>query len=80
MSIINKNIKIFVIFIMCFSFGLTQTKTDARMLGMGGAYSTVANGYRTVGFNPANLDKSTDASVWPALTKTPPSLYLIGNM
>ena len=32
------------------------------------------------GFNPANLDKSTDASVWPALTKTPPSLYLIGNM
>ena len=65
MSIINKNIKIFVIFIMCFSFGLTQTKTDARMLGMGGAYSTVANGYRTVGFNPANLafNKSYEVNV-----------------
>ena len=65
MSIINKNIKIFVIFIMCFSFGLTQTKTDARMLGMGGAYSTVANGYRTVGFNPANLafNKSYEINV-----------------
>ena len=65
MSIINKNIKIFVIFIMCFSFGLTQTKTDARMLGMGGAYSTVSNGYRTVGFNPANLafNKSYEVNV-----------------
>ena len=50
---------------MCFSFGLTQTKTDARMLGMGGAYSTVANGYRTVGFNPANLafNKSYEVNV-----------------
>ena len=65
MSIINKNIKIFVIFIMCFSFALTQTKTDARMLGMGGAYSTVANGYRTVGFNPANLafNRSYDVNI-----------------
>ena len=55
MLIINNNIKIFVFFIICFSCVLTQTKKDARMLGMGGAYSTVATGYRTVGFNPANL-------------------------
>ena len=27
----------------------------------------------------ANLDISTEASVWPALTKTPPSLAIIGN-
>ncbi len=36
---------------VCFS----QTKSDARMLGMGGAYSTVARGYNSVGINPANL-------------------------
>lgn len=65
MLIINNNIKIFVIFIICFSCVLTQTKKDARMLGMGGAYSTVATGYRTVGFNPANLafNRSYDVNV-----------------
>ena len=36
---------------VCFS----QTKSDPRMLGMGGAYSTVARGYNSVGINPANL-------------------------
>ena len=34
---------------------VSQTKSDARMLGMGGAYSTVARGYNSVGINPANL-------------------------
>ena len=32
-----------------------QTKTNPRMLGMGGAYSTVATGYSAIGINPANL-------------------------
>ena len=65
MLIINKIIRIFIVFIFCMSFCLTQTKTDARMLGMGGAYSTVANGYRTVGFNPANLafNRSYDVNI-----------------
>ena len=32
------------------------------------------------GFFLANLEMSTDASVCPALTKTPPSLEIIGNI
>lgn len=31
------------------------------------------------GGSPASLTKSTEASVCPALCKTPPSLYLSGN-
>ena len=31
------------------------------------------------GGNPANITKSTEASVWPALLKTPPLRYLSGN-
>lgn len=31
------------------------------------------------GRKPANIIRSTEASVWPALLKTPPSLYLRGN-
>ena len=31
------------------------------------------------GYNPESFARSTDASVWPARTKTPPSLALKGN-
>jgi len=32
------------------------------------------------GFFFANFEISIEASVWPALTKTPPSFEIIGNM
>ena len=34
----------------------TQVNQDARMLGLNGAYTTLASGFRAVGINPANLD------------------------
>ena len=33
-----------------------QYSQDARMLGLGGAYTTLSNGYRAVGINPANIN------------------------
>ena len=33
----------------------SQANQDARMLGLNGAYTTLASGYRSVGINPANL-------------------------
>ncbi len=33
----------------------TQANTDARMTGLSGTYTTLAQGYRCVGINPANL-------------------------
>ena len=33
----------------------SQIKRDPRMVGMGGAYSTISEDYRCVGINPANL-------------------------
>ena len=32
-----------------------QSNQDARMLGLNGAYTTLAKGFRSVGINPANL-------------------------
>ena len=33
----------------------SQPNNDARMLGLNGAYTTLAKGYRCIGINPANL-------------------------
>ena len=43
------------ILLFLFSTLFTQTNQDARILGLNGAYTTLANGYRAVGINPANL-------------------------
>ena len=43
------------ILLLLFSTLFTQTNQDARILGLNGAYTTLANGYRAVGINPANL-------------------------
>ncbi|SVD97490.1 uncharacterized protein METZ01_LOCUS450344, partial [marine metagenome] len=32
-----------------------QSNQDARMLGLNGTYTTLAEGFRSVGINPANL-------------------------
>lgn len=40
--------------------------------------STMAERTET-GCKPASVTKSTEASVWPTLHKTPPFLYLRGN-
>lgn len=37
-----------------------QAKRDARMVGMGGAYTTVADGIYAIGVNPANLAFQAD--------------------
>ena len=39
---------------------VSQNYNDARMLGLGGAYTTLSNGYRAVGINPANINTGTD--------------------
>ena len=45
-----------IIFVLVFISGIfAQLNQDARMLGLNGAYTTVARGYQCVGINPANL-------------------------
>ena len=46
-----------------FSIIISQNIQDARMLGLSGAYSTLANGYRAVGINPANINNGTSWTV-----------------
>ena len=42
---------------------ISQGHQDARMLGLGGAYTTLSNGYRAVGINPANINTGTNWTV-----------------
>ena len=49
-----------IIFIILISIFLSQNNKDARMLGLGGAYTTLANGYRAIGVNPANINTGTN--------------------
>ena len=49
-----------IIFIILVSIFLSQNNKDARMLGLGGAYTTLANGYRAIGVNPANINTGTN--------------------
>ena len=43
------------LYIILFSFSFSQFELDPRMLGMSGAYTSVASGYQAIGVNPANL-------------------------
>jgi len=49
----NKLIGITCFIFSSFIFG--QTNHDARMLGLNGSYTTLAQGYQSIGVNPANL-------------------------
>ena len=48
------------VFFILLSITLSQNSQDARMLGLGGAYTTISNGYRAVGVNPANINIGTN--------------------
>ena len=50
-------------YLILFSIVLMQHSQDARMLGLGGAYTTLSNGYRAVGINPANINIGTKGTV-----------------
>ena len=49
--------------IVFFSLLVSQGYQDARMLGLGGAYTTLSSGYRAVGVNPANINNGTNWTV-----------------
>ena len=49
--------------VILFSIVISQNIQDARMLGLSGAYSTLSNGYRAVGVNPANINNGTSWTV-----------------
>jgi len=49
----NKIIGIIIITLSSILFG--QPNRDARMLGLNGSYTTLAQGYQSIGVNPANL-------------------------
>ena len=42
---------------------LAQFNLDPRMVGLSGAYTTVANGYQSIGVNPANLGSNNALSM-----------------
>lgn len=44
-----------ILLLILLTVSFAQYNQDARMLGMNGAYTTISNGYRCVGINPANL-------------------------
>ena len=49
--------------IILISLVVSQNSQDARMLGLGEAYSTLSSGYRAVGINPANINNNTNWTV-----------------
>ena len=49
--------------IILISLVISQNSQDARMLGLGEAYSTLSSGYRAVGINPANINNNTNWTV-----------------
>ena len=50
-------------YIIFFSFSFSQFDLDPRMLGMSGAYTSVASGYQSMGVNPANLVSNQSLSL-----------------
>ena len=46
---------------------------DAIIIGTGTRFGRISSQMAAQGFRPASLQRSTDASVWPARTRTPPS-------
>ena len=53
----------FILFFLCSSIAYSQTNSDPRMIGLTGAYTTLASGYQSVGVNPANLSVYQDNSM-----------------
>lgn len=49
-----------VLFLVVWGQLVAQAKRDPRMVGMGGAYTTIADGVYAVGVNPANLSYQHD--------------------
>ena len=52
-----------ILIIFSISLVIGQYNQDARMLGMSGAYTNVAEGFSCVGINPANLSYGTNYSM-----------------
>ena len=52
-----------LIYIFVLSWGFSQFDLESRMLGMSGAYTTVASGYQSIGINPANLVSNKSLSI-----------------
>ncbi|HIO36540.1 MAG TPA: hypothetical protein EYN21_05475, partial [Candidatus Marinimicrobia bacterium] len=50
-----KLLQITLFFLLVQTLGLGQIKRDPVMVGLGGAYTTLADGVYAVGVNPANL-------------------------
>ena len=61
--IIKTMFKNFVFCILVFNLIFPYFKQDPIMIGLSGAYSTLASGYNAVGINPANLAFSKGVSV-----------------
>ena len=51
------------LYIILFSFSFSQFELDPRMLGMSGAYTSIASGYQAIGVNPANLVSNQSLSL-----------------
>lgn len=62
-----------------FKFSASANWRSLGNLAMEPSSSTISQRTAT-GSSPANTARSTEASVWPALFSTPPSLYLSGKM
>jgi len=55
-----KKITVYIFFL---SWVFSQFNLEPRMLGMSGAYTTVASGYHSMGVNPANLATNKSLSI-----------------
>ena len=62
-----------------FKFSASANRRSLGNLAMEPSSSTISHNTAT-GSNPAKTERSTEASVCPALFKTPPSLYLRGKI
>ena len=51
-------LKIMYLFILLIHVLFSYSNQDSRMIGLAGAYNTIAEGYRCIGINPANLTHS----------------------
>ena len=52
-----------VVYMLLFSWIFSQFNLEPKMLGMSGAYTTVASGYQSIGVNPANLASNKSLSI-----------------
>ena len=53
--------RIFIIPLLCLSlFVKAQTKRDPRVVGMAGAYTTIAEGVFSIGYNPGLIGLQQD--------------------